>query len=79
MSAADVLPAPALEPAEPADTLPGAPARRRNVFERVSIAAWRLIALGIFLLVWHLVSIPAGHRRWMSFPRSSRWCDPASC
>jgi NitT/TauT family transport system permease protein len=60
MSAADVLPAPALEPAEPADTLPGAPARRRNVFERVSIAAWRLIALGIFLLVWHLVSIPAG-------------------
>jgi NitT/TauT family transport system permease protein len=60
MSAADVLPAPAVEPAKPADTLARARSRRRGVFGRVNIVTWRLIALVIFLGLWHLASIPAG-------------------
>jgi NitT/TauT family transport system permease protein len=60
MSAADVLPAPALEPAEPAETLARARSRRPGIFGRVSIVTWRLIALVIFLVLWHLASIPAG-------------------
>jgi NitT/TauT family transport system permease protein len=61
MRAADTLPAPAVEPAEPADTIAGARARRRrSVFGRLNIVTWRLIALAIFLLIWHLASIPAG-------------------
>jgi NitT/TauT family transport system permease protein len=58
MRAADALPAPAVEPA---DTIAGTRARRRrSVFGRVNIVTWRLIALAIFLLIWHLASIPAG-------------------
>jgi ABC-type nitrate/sulfonate/bicarbonate transport system permease component len=60
MSAADVLPAPALEPTEPAETLASARARRRGFFGRFNIVTWRVIALFIFLGVWHLASIPAG-------------------
>ncbi|HEV7665489.1 MAG TPA: ABC transporter permease [Chloroflexota bacterium] len=60
MSAADVLPAPALEPADPAETVAGARARRRGVFGGFNIVTWRLIALVIFVLLWHLASIPAG-------------------
>jgi NitT/TauT family transport system permease protein len=61
MSATDVLPAPALEPSEPADTLGAARARHRPALtDRISIVGWRLIALVIFLIVWHLASIPAG-------------------
>jgi len=30
------------------------------LFQRLSIVQWRLISLVVFLLVWHLASIPAG-------------------
>ncbi|HLZ27231.1 MAG TPA: ABC transporter permease [Chloroflexota bacterium] len=30
------------------------------MFQRLSIVQWRLISLVVFLLVWHLASIPAG-------------------
>jgi ABC-type nitrate/sulfonate/bicarbonate transport system permease component len=61
MSATDVLPTPALEPSDPADTLGAARSRHRpSLADRISIAGWRTIALVIFLTVWHLASIPAG-------------------
>ena len=61
MSAADVLPAPAVEPAGSvaAGGLGGA-RRQQGVFSRISIVVWRLIALVAFLVIWHLASIPAG-------------------
>jgi NitT/TauT family transport system permease protein len=60
MSATDVLPSPLLEPAESADTLGRAHSRRRGFFGRFNIVTWRLIALVIFVMLWHLASIPAG-------------------
>src|ERR1700682_5608262 len=61
MSAADVLPKPAFEPTEPAATRDEARARHRPGWtDRISIAGWRVITLVIFLIVWHLASIPAG-------------------
>ncbi len=60
MSAADVLPGPAVEPAE-SRVVRGDRARQgQGLFGRISIVGWRLIALVIFLVVWHLASIPAG-------------------
>jgi ABC-type nitrate/sulfonate/bicarbonate transport system permease component len=63
MRAADVevLPAPAVEPAGPADAAGIVRERRRpGFFGRISIVTWRLIALVAFLGLWHLASIPAG-------------------
>ncbi len=60
MSAADVLPTPAVEPAD-SSAEPAARARQRpGPFGRISIVGWRVIALVIFLVLWHLASIPAG-------------------
>jgi ABC-type nitrate/sulfonate/bicarbonate transport system permease component len=61
MRAADVLPAPAVEPGPAAETV-GAPRSRRRpgLASRISIVQWRLIALVVFLVMWHLASIPAG-------------------
>jgi len=60
MSAADVLPQPVVEPAAAAP-LSGVRARRRPGFlGRINIVGWRLIVLAVFLLVWHLASIPSG-------------------
>ncbi len=60
MSTADVLPTPAVEPAD--SPLPEAARvrQRPGVFGRIGIVGWRVIALLIFLAVWHLASIPAG-------------------
>jgi NitT/TauT family transport system permease protein len=33
---------------------------RSGVHGRLNVTAWRLIALAVFLVVWHLASIPAG-------------------
>ena len=38
----------------------GAARKRRGLVSRISIVEWRVIALAIFLVVWHLASIPAG-------------------
>src|SRR5438132_12349285 len=60
MSAAEVLPSAAIEPAD-STVVHGARARPRPVgLGRLNIVGWRLIALVIFLGVWHLASIPAG-------------------
>ncbi len=60
MSAADVLPTPAVEPAE-SSMAAGVRARRRaGALGRINIVGWRAIALVIFLGLWHLASIPAG-------------------
>src|SRR5712692_11513579 len=60
MSAADVLPTPAVEPAD-SSVVEGARVRQRpGPFGRISIVGWRVITLVIFLVVWHLASIPAG-------------------
>jgi ABC-type nitrate/sulfonate/bicarbonate transport system permease component len=61
MRAADVLPVPAVEPGPAAETV-GAPRSRRRpgLASRFSIVQWRLIALVVFLVMWHLASIPAG-------------------
>src|SRR4051812_27574730 len=37
-----------------------APRRQRSLFARISVTTWRLIALAVGLVVWHLASIPAG-------------------
>jgi ABC-type nitrate/sulfonate/bicarbonate transport system permease component len=62
MSAADVLPTPALDPAEATQAALGATSARKRPgpFDRVSIVTWRLITLAVFLVLWHLASIPAG-------------------
>jgi NitT/TauT family transport system permease protein len=58
---ADVLPAAPVETAESAAAAPATGARRRaSLVGRINVAGWRLIALAIFLLAWHLASIPAG-------------------
>jgi ABC-type nitrate/sulfonate/bicarbonate transport system permease component len=62
MSAADVLPTPALDPAEATPAALGATSARKRPgpFDRVSIVTWRLVTLAVFLVLWHLASIPAG-------------------
>jgi NitT/TauT family transport system permease protein len=61
MSSVDVLPTPALDPAEAARAPGVASARKRpGPFDRFNIVTWRLITLAIFLVLWHLASIPAG-------------------
>jgi ABC-type nitrate/sulfonate/bicarbonate transport system permease component len=56
MSAADALPV-ATIPKVRAD----APSRKRAALVgRINVTAWRLIALALFLVAWHLASIPAG-------------------
>jgi NitT/TauT family transport system permease protein len=58
---ADVLPAAPVETAESAAAAPATGARRQaSLVGRINVAGWRLIALAIFLLAWHLASIPAG-------------------
>jgi NitT/TauT family transport system permease protein len=59
----DVLaPTAPVETAEPpAAALPVEPsARRAGLLGRVNVVGWRLIALAVFLLLWHAASIPAG-------------------
>jgi ABC-type nitrate/sulfonate/bicarbonate transport system permease component len=60
MSAADVLPTPAVEPADSSVAERARVRPRPSIFGRISIVGWRVIALVIFLGVWHLASIPAG-------------------
>jgi ABC-type nitrate/sulfonate/bicarbonate transport system permease component len=61
MSAADVLPTPAVDPAEVPTTVGTASSGKRpGLFDRFNIVTWRVIALAIFLVLWHLASIPAG-------------------
>src|SRR5213082_2299492 len=58
--AAEVLPAASVEDAE-STAFPLSRARRRpSLADRISITGWRLIALVVFLGLWHLASIPAG-------------------
>jgi NitT/TauT family transport system permease protein len=61
MRAADVevLPSPALEPAEAGADV-AARRRRPGLLGRINLVGWRLIALAAFLVLWHLASIPAG-------------------
>ena len=60
MRVADVLPVPVVEPVERVASPGAGVARRVALSSRVSVVGWRLIALAIFLVVWHLASIPAG-------------------
>ena len=60
MSTADVLPTPAVEPADSSTEEAARVRQRPGVFGRIGIVGWRVIALLIFLAVWHLASIPAG-------------------
>jgi len=53
MGAAKVLPVVSIDAA-------AAVARRPGIVGRISVTGWRLIALGVFLLIWHIASIPAG-------------------
>src|SRR5712691_7534244 len=55
MTAADVLPKPAVDQTSAVDA---ARARRRP--GHFNLVLWRVIALVIFLVLWHLASIPAG-------------------
>ncbi len=62
MRVADVLPVPTpLEPVDRPEAV-GVPAARRRggLVGRISVVGWRVIALAVFLVVWHLASIPAG-------------------
>lgn len=60
MSTAEVLPTPAVEPADSAVAHAAHGRPRPGGLGRISIVGWRVIALLIFLGVWHLASIPAG-------------------
>jgi NitT/TauT family transport system permease protein len=60
MSTADALPTPAVQPADSSTAGAARVRQRPGVFGRISIVGWRVIALLIFLAVWHLASIPAG-------------------
>jgi NitT/TauT family transport system permease protein len=44
----------------PATRLAARPTKNQTQKRRLSVVAWRLIALAIFLVAWQLVSIPAG-------------------
>jgi NitT/TauT family transport system permease protein len=56
----DVLPVAAVETAEVAVPPQPAPRRRPSLLSRINVTTWRLITLAVFLLAWHLASIPAG-------------------
>jgi len=55
----DVLPVTGVETAE-SPVAAEIPRRRPNLLGRFNVTTWRLIALAIFLVAWHLASIPAG-------------------
>lgn len=57
---APVTPVPDLLDVTAAANQPRARRRHGNRLSRISVPAWRVIALAIFLIVWHLASIPAG-------------------
>jgi NitT/TauT family transport system permease protein len=57
MGAARVLPKAEQQTAEPSVALQPKP---RRLVSRLGVTQWRLIALVLFLVLWHLVSIPAG-------------------
>jgi ABC-type nitrate/sulfonate/bicarbonate transport system permease component len=63
MRVADALPVPTpLEPVDQPEAV-GALAvvrRRAGLLDRINVVGWRVIALAVFLVVWHLASIPAG-------------------
>jgi NitT/TauT family transport system permease protein len=63
MRVADALPVPTpLEPVDQPEAV-GAVAvvrRRAGLLDRINVVGWRVIALAVFLVVWHLASIPAG-------------------
>jgi ABC-type nitrate/sulfonate/bicarbonate transport system permease component len=63
MRVADALPVPTpLEPVDQAEAVGTAPSARRRAgfLSRINVVGWRVIALAVFLVVWHLASIPAG-------------------
>jgi ABC-type nitrate/sulfonate/bicarbonate transport system permease component len=61
MSAAEVLPPQALAPSESADSPELAQAGHRQRWSgHINIVGWRMIALALFLVLWHVASIPAG-------------------
>jgi NitT/TauT family transport system permease protein len=62
MTPANTLPVQAVESAPPRSTVDsvGAARKQRGFVSRISIVTWRVIALVIGLVVWHLASIPAG-------------------
>jgi ABC-type nitrate/sulfonate/bicarbonate transport system permease component len=63
MRVADALPVPTpLEPVDQPDAVGAVAAVRRRVglLDRINVVGWRVIALAVFLVVWHLASIPAG-------------------
>jgi ABC-type nitrate/sulfonate/bicarbonate transport system permease component len=57
MSAADVLPAP---PVKSTPVVALRARQRPGFLGRINIVSWRLIVLAVFLVVWHVASIPAG-------------------
>src|SRR5689334_5703172 len=63
MTSLQVTETPPATPPEAAGAapLPRARAQRRGSWAaRISVTGWRLIALVVFLILWHLASIPAG-------------------
>lgn len=49
-----------VETAEASLSLAAPRERRKSFVDRISVTWWRVIALAVFLLAWHLASIPAG-------------------
>src|SRR4051794_14935146 len=61
MGATEVVPVAGTETAETAVPLATPRVRRRpGLLGRISVTGWRIIALIVFLGLWHLASIPAG-------------------
>jgi NitT/TauT family transport system permease protein len=61
MGAARVLPGAEQQTAEPAATSKAwLKPKPRRLLSRIGVTQWRVIALVVFLLLWHLASIPAG-------------------
>jgi NitT/TauT family transport system permease protein len=59
VGATDVLPVTSSEAARAA-VVPRAVRRQPGLLGRINVTTWRLIALAVFLVAWHLASIPAG-------------------
>src|SRR6516225_7079536 len=59
MGAARVLSEAERQTAEPSAASRPKP-RSRRLASRIGVTQWRLIALAVFLMLWHLASIPAG-------------------
>jgi NitT/TauT family transport system permease protein len=59
VGATDVLPVTSSE-AAPTAVAPRPARGQAGLLGRINVTTWRLIALAVFLLVWHLASIPAG-------------------